>query len=49
MEKEGPNLDAIKVNIWGKAGDRAAERIQYAVFSDVEGTRPLIDWAPTKT
>lgn len=48
MEKEGPNLDAIKAKIREKAGDRAAGRIQYAVFFDVEGTRPLIDWAPPK-
>ena len=49
MEKEGPNLDAIKAKIREKAGDRAASRIQYAVFFDIEGTRPLIDWAPLKS
>lgn len=48
MEKEGPNLDAIKAKIREKAGDRAASRIQYAVFFDIEETRPLIDWAPTR-
>ena len=49
MEKEGPNLDALKSKIRAKAGDRAASRIQYAVFFDIEGTRPLIDWAPPKS
>jgi hypothetical protein len=49
MEKEGPNLDAIKAKIREKAGDRAASRIQYAVFFDIEGTRPLIDWVSAGT
>lgn len=48
MEKEGPNLDMIRDKIRSVAGDRAAMRIQYAVFFDVESTRPLIDWGPAK-
>ena len=47
MEKEGPNLEAIQEKIRKAAGDRAAARIRYAVFFDIEGTRPLIDWAPS--
>ena len=46
MEKEGPNLEAIQDKIRKAAGERAAARIRYAVFFDIEGTRPLIDWAP---
>jgi len=49
MEKEGPNLEAVKARIREAAGDRAAARIRYAVFFDVEGTRPLIDWSPGST
>ena len=48
MEKEGPNLDAIKQKIREAAGEAAAGRVQYAVFFDVESTRPLIDWSPGK-
>jgi hypothetical protein len=48
MEKDGPNLDAVKAKIREKAGDRAAGRIQYAVFFDIEASRPLIDWSPAK-
>jgi hypothetical protein len=47
MEKEGPNLEAIKDKVRKAAGERAAARIRYAVFFDIEGTRPLIDWAPS--
>ncbi|NTU59548.1 MAG: pyridoxamine 5'-phosphate oxidase family protein [Deltaproteobacteria bacterium] len=46
MEKEGPNLDQIKAEIRARAGERAAAMIQYAVFFDIEGSRPLIDWGP---
>lgn len=46
MEKEGPNLDMIREKISAVAGERAAGRIRYAVFFDVEATRPLIDWGP---
>jgi len=48
MEKEGPNLEAIKERIRQAAGERAAGRIRYAVFFDVAATRPLIDWSPGK-
>lgn len=48
MEKEGPNLEMIKEKIRAVAGDRPAGRIRYAVFFDVESTRPLIDWGPAK-
>jgi hypothetical protein len=44
MEKEGPNLEAIREKIRQAAGERAAGRIRYAVFFDIEDTRPLIDW-----
>lgn len=47
MEKEGPNLDMIREKVRSIAGDRPAARIRYAVFFDVESTRPLIDWGPT--
>lgn len=46
MEKDGPNLDAVKEKIRAAAGEAAAARIRYAVFFDVESTRPLIDWGP---
>ncbi len=46
MEKEGPNLEAVKDRIRKAAGDRAAARVRYAVFFDIESTRPLIDWGP---
>ena len=49
MEKEGANLEAIKEKIRKAAGDRAAARIRYAVFFDVEATRPLVDWSPGST
>ncbi len=48
MEKEGPNLEAVKDKIRQAAGDAAASRVRYAVFFDVEATRPLIDWSPGK-
>jgi hypothetical protein len=48
MEKEGPNLEAIKARIRKAAGESAAGRVQYAVFFDIESTRPLIDWSPGK-
>ncbi|MBI5445126.1 MAG: pyridoxamine 5'-phosphate oxidase family protein [Deltaproteobacteria bacterium] len=48
MEKEGPNLEAIREKIRQRGGDRAAARIQYAVFFDIEASRPLIDWTPNK-
>ncbi|PLX43227.1 MAG: pyridoxamine 5-phosphate oxidase [Deltaproteobacteria bacterium] len=44
MEKEGPNLEEIRQKIAAVAGAGAAGRIKYAVFFDVEATRPLIDW-----
>ncbi|PLX40824.1 MAG: pyridoxamine 5-phosphate oxidase [Deltaproteobacteria bacterium] len=44
MEKEGPNLEEIRQKIAAVAGPGAAGRIKYAVFFDVEATRPLIDW-----
>jgi hypothetical protein len=47
MEKEGPNLDAIKAKIRQAAGETAAARVQYAVFFDVDSVRPLIDWSPS--
>ncbi len=46
MEKEGPALEAIKAKIRERAGERAAGRVRFAVFFDVESTRPLIDWSP---
>ncbi|GAB4257085.1 pyridoxamine 5'-phosphate oxidase family protein [Deferrisoma sp.] len=46
MEKEGPNLEAVKDRIRKAAGDRAAARVKYAVFFDIEAARPLIDWSP---
>lgn len=46
MEKDGPNLDAIREKIRKAAGDKAAGRIQYAVFFDIEGDRPLVEWTP---
>jgi hypothetical protein len=46
MEKDGPNLEAIKEKIASVAGARAASRIKYAVFFDILSTRPLIDWTP---
>lgn len=49
MEKEGPNLDALKGKIREKAGERAAGRVKYAVFFDIEGSRPLIDWSPARS
>lgn len=48
MEKEGPNLEAIKAKIREAAGESAAGRVHYAVFFDIESTRPLIDWSPGK-
>lgn len=48
MEKEGPNFEMIREKIRSVAGDRPASRIRYAVFFDVESTRPLIDWGPAK-
>ena len=49
MEREGANLDAIKEKIRAGAGETAAARVRYAVFFDVESTRPLIDWSPSRT
>jgi hypothetical protein len=46
MEKEGPHLQAVKDKIRAAAGEAAAARIRYAVFFDVESTRPLVDWGP---
>jgi hypothetical protein len=46
MEKDGPNLEAVKDKIRRAAGDAAASRIRYAAFFDIESTRPLIDWSP---
>ena len=48
MEREGANLDAIKEKIRAGAGEAAAARVRYAVFFDVESTRPLIDWSPSR-
>lgn len=48
MEDVGPNLDAVKARVARDAGERAAARIKYAVFFDIESTRPLIDWSPGK-
>lgn len=48
MEKEGPNLEAIKAKIRQAAGESAAGRVRYAVFFDIESTRPLIDWSPSQ-
>jgi hypothetical protein len=48
MEREGPNLDAAKARVAAEANERAAGMIKYAVFFDVESTRPLIDWSPDK-
>jgi len=48
MEKEGPNLEAIKAKIRQAAGESAAARVHYAVFFDIAATRPLIDWSPSK-
>lgn len=47
MEKEGPNLDQVKEQIRKAAGEAASAMIKYAVFFDVESTRPLIDWSPS--
>ena len=49
MEKEGPNFEMIREKIRSVAGDRPASRIRYAVFFDVESTRPLIDWGQPKS
>lgn len=46
MEQEGANLEAVKEKIREAAGEAAASRVRYAVFFDVESTRPLIDWSP---
>lgn len=48
MEKEGPNLDAQKARVAAAANERAAAMIKYAVFFDIEETRPLIDWSPKR-
>lgn len=48
MEKEGPNFEMIREKIRAVGGDRAASRIRYAVFFDIESARPLIDWGPVK-
>jgi hypothetical protein len=48
MEKEGPNLDSVKERVAKIANEKAAQMIKYAVFFDVESTRPLIDWSPQK-
>ncbi len=49
LEKDGPNLEAAKAGVRARAGERAAARVRYAVFFDVESTRPLIDWSPQST
>lgn len=48
MEKEGPNFEMIREKIRAVGGDRPASRIRYAVFFDIESSRPLIDWGPAK-
>ncbi len=47
MEKAGANLEAIKARIRAAAGERAAARVRYAVFFDIEASRPLVDWSPS--
>ncbi len=49
IEKTGPNLEAVKARIRAAAGDRASARVRYAVYFDIEGTRPLVDWSPKST
>lgn len=46
MEKEGPNLETEKARVFEVANEKAAAMIKYAVFFDIEETRPLIDWSP---
>jgi hypothetical protein len=46
MEREGPNLQAMKKKIGDLAGPEAAARVRYAVIFDIESSRPLIDWKP---
>ncbi len=46
MESEGPNLDKEKARVAAAANEKAASMIKYAVFFDIEDTRPLIDWSP---
>lgn len=48
MEKEGPNLETEKARVAEVANEKAATMIKYAVFFDIEETRPLIDWSPKK-
>jgi hypothetical protein len=48
MEKEGPNLEAEKTRVAAISNKKAALMIKYAVFFDIESTRPLIDWSPQK-
>jgi flavin reductase (DIM6/NTAB) family NADH-FMN oxidoreductase RutF len=48
MEKEGHNLEALKAKVAKLANEQAAAMIKYAVFFDIESTRPLIDWSPKK-
>ncbi|GAB4267691.1 MAG: pyridoxamine 5'-phosphate oxidase family protein [Deferrisomatales bacterium] len=49
LEREGPNLEAVQARIRQAAGDRAAARVKYAVFFDIEAARPVIDWSPSST
>jgi len=46
MEKDGPTLDSVKEHIARVANEKAAQMVKYAVFFDVESSRPLIDWSP---
>lgn len=46
MEKDGPTLDSVKNHVAKIANEKAAHMVKYAVFFDVESTRPLIDWSP---
>ncbi|MBI2355072.1 MAG: pyridoxamine 5'-phosphate oxidase family protein [Deltaproteobacteria bacterium] len=48
MEKDGPNLDGVKAHVAEIANEKAAQMVKYAVFFDIESTRPLIDWSPKK-
>lgn len=47
MEKDGPNLDNVKERVAKVANEKAARMIKYAVFFDIDSTRPLIDWSPS--
>lgn len=46
MEKEGPTLVSVKEHVAKVANEKASQMVKYAVFFDVESTRPLIDWSP---